>query len=368
MIIGVPKETKNHENRVAVVPAGAAELVAGGHIVILQAGAGEGSGFSDSDFLDVGAQLRPTAQAVYSEADMIAKVKEPLPPEYELLRKGQVLFTYFHLAADLELTKALLQRQIVGIAYETVQLDDGSLPLLTPMSEVAGRLSVQFGAHWLEKQNGGSGVLLGGVPGTPPADVAIIGGGTVGMNAAKVALGMGARVTILDIDIGRLRYLETVLGDRLSVIASDIHSVENAVVRSDLVIGALLRPGAKAKRVITRAMIAKMRRGSVIVDVAIDQGGCVEGSRPTTFDDPVFQLDGVNLCCVANMPAAVSRTSTLALTNVTFPYLRRLADLGVEQALAADPALCRGLNLYKGRLVCKAVADGLGLEYSDYQT
>jgi alanine dehydrogenase len=274
-----------------------------------------------------------------------------------------VLFTYLHLAPAPELTKALLDRKIVGIAYETVQLDSGSLPLLTPMSEVAGKLSVQIGARWLEKENGGSGVLLGGVPGTPPGRVAIVGGGVVGTNAAKVALGMGAAVTILDINLDRLRYLADVFGSSLRVLASDSHSIEQAVAEADLVIGALLIPGAKAKKVITKAMMAKMRRGSAIVDVAIDQGGCVEGAVPTSHENPVIDVDGVTLCCIANLPGAVARTSTFALTNATFPYVAKLADQGYKDALAADPALFRGLNVLRGDLVCRAVAEGVGMKH-----
>jgi len=295
---------------------------------------------------------------------MIVKVKEPLPQEYPLLREDQVLFTYLHLAAAPELTAALLDRGIVGIAYETVQLDNGSLPLLTPMSEVAGKLSIQVGAHWLEKENGGSGVLLAGVPGTPPANVTIIGGGTVGTNAAKVALGMGANVTILDINLERLRYLADVLEGRLTVLASNAYNVEEAVADADLVIGGLLIVGAKAKKVVTRAMIANMRRGSVIVDVAIDQGGCVEGARPTSHEHPVFTIDGVTMYCVANLPGCVSRTSTFALTNATFPYVSKLANLGYKAALRSDVTLQKGLNVHKGKLVCQAVAEGIGSEHT----
>lgn len=363
MIVGVPREVKNHEYRVSVVPAGVRSLVDDGHTVIVETAAGEGSGISDADYVSAGAQIRATPDEVYAEAGMIVKVKEPLPQEYPLLRSGQVLFTYLHLAPAPELTKALLEREIVGIAYETVQLDSGSLPLLTPMSEVAGKLSIQVGAHWLEKENGGSGILLPGVPGTPPASVAIIGGGTVGANAAKVALGIGANVTILDISVERLRYLADVLEGRLTVLASDSYSVEKAVAEADLVVGGLLVPGAKAKKVVTRAMIGKMRKGSVIVDVAIDQGGCVEGAVPTTHEDPVFSIDGVTMYCVANLPGCVSRTSTLALTNVTFPYVSKLANMGYEAALRSDLPLLRGLNVIHGKLVCKAVADGVGLEY-----
>jgi alanine dehydrogenase len=367
MIVGVLREVKNHEYRVALVPAGVRSLVEDGHTVIIQASAGEGSGISDAQYVGAGAQLRPTAEAVFAEAEMVVKVKEPLPQEYPLLRKDQVLFTYLHLAPAPELTQALLEREIVGIAYETVQLDNGSLPLLTPMSEVAGKLSIQVGAHWLEKENGGSGVLLAGVPGTPPANVAIIGGGVVGINAAKVALGMGANVNILDINLDRLRYLADVLEGRLSVLASNVYNIEEAVVAADLVIGGLLIPGAKAKKVVTRDMIAQMRKGSVIVDVAIDQGGCVEGAVPTTHEDPVFTLDGVTMYCVANLPAAVSRTSTFALTNATFPYVSKLANLGYGAALQADMPLRKGLNVHKGKLVNRSVSEGVGIEYAPYE-
>jgi alanine dehydrogenase len=362
MIVGVPKEVKNHEYRVAVVPAGVRSLVRDGHTTIVQESAGEGSGFCDQEYLDAGAAIRPTAQEVFAEAQMIVKVKEPLPQEYALLREGQILFTYLHLAPAPDLTKALLERKIVGIAYETVQLDNGSLPLLTPMSEVAGKLSVQVGAHWLQKENGGSGVLLGGVPGTPPAEVAIIGGGVVGINAAKIALGMGANVTILDINLDRLRYLADVLGGRLTVLASNESNVERAVAGADLVIGGLV-PGARAPKVVTKSMIAQMRKGSVIVDVAIDQGGCVEGAVPTTHEDPVIDMGGVTLACVANLPGSVARTSTFALTNATFPYLSKLANLGYKTAMAADPALFKGLNVLRGKLVCQAVAEGVGMDY-----
>jgi alanine dehydrogenase len=363
MIVGIPKEIKNHEYRVAIVPAGVRTLADEGHKVLVQASAGEGSGIFDAEYAAAGAELRSTSEAVFAEAEMIVKVKEPLPQEYKLLREDQLLFTYLHLAPAPELTKALLERKIVGIAYETVQTENGALPLLTPMSEVAGKLSVQIGARWLEKENGGSGVLLGGVPGTPPGRVAIVGGGVVGTNAAKVALGMGAEVTILDIDLDRLRYLADVFGSGIRVLASNAHSVEQAVVEADLVIGALLVPGAKAKKVITKPMIAKMRNGSVIVDVAIDQGGCVEGAMPTSHENPVIDMDGVILCCIANLPGAVARTSTFALTNATFPYVSKLANLGFKAAMAADPALFKGLNVLKGDLVCQAVAEGVGMDY-----
>lgn len=363
MIIGVPKEIKNHEYRVAMIPAGVKSLVDAGHVVLIQSSAGEGSGIADAEYLAVGAELRPAAEAVFAEADMIVKVKEPLPAEYQLLREGQVLFTYLHLAPAPELTQALLERRIIGIAYETVQVDGGPLPLLTPMSEVAGKLSVQMGAHFLQKENGGSGVLLGGVPGTPPARVAIVGGGVVGTNAAKVAVGMGAEVTILDVNLDRLRYLADVFGSTVKVLASNPHTLERVVMESDLVIGGLLIPGAKAKKVITKAMMAKMRKGSVIVDVAIDQGGCVEGAVPTSHQNPAIDVDGVILCCVANLPGAVARTSTFALTNATFPYVLKLADFGYKAALKSDSALAKGLNVLEGKLVNKAVAEGVGMEY-----
>jgi alanine dehydrogenase len=367
MIIGAPTEIKNQEYRVALVPAGVHSLAGDGHTVLIQAGAGEGSGILDEEYVRAGAQIRPSAEAVYTEAEMICKVKEPLPQELPLLREGQVLFTYLHLAPAPELTQALLDRKIVGIAYETVQLENGSLPLLTPMSEVAGKLSIQVGAHYLEKETGGSGVLLAGVPGTSPGGVAIIGGGVVGMNAAKVALGMGANVTLLDINLERLRYLSDVLEGRLTVLSSDVYSVERAVVGADLVIGALLIPGAKAKKVVTRPMIARMRPGSVIVDVAIDQGGCVEGARPTSHDDPVYTMDGVTMYCVTNLPGCVARTSTFALTNATFPYVLLLANHGHKEALRVDPALAKGLNVHKGKLVSQVVAEGTGLEYCPYE-
>jgi alanine dehydrogenase len=367
MIVGVPQEIKNHEYRVAMVPAGVKSLVEDGHTVLIQTAAGEGSGISDVEYASAGAQIRPTAEAVYTEADMIVKVKEPLPREYPLLRKDQILFTYLHLAPAPELTRALLERGVIGIAYETVQLANGSLPLLTPMSEVAGRLSIQVAAHWLEKENGGSGVLLGGVPGTAPANVAIIGGGTVGINAAKMALGMGANVTILDLSLDRLRYLDDVLTGRLTVLASNDVNVEKAVLEADAVIGALLIPGAKAKKVVTKSHLSRMRRGSVVVDVAIDQGGCVEGAVPTTHTDPVLRIDDVTLFCVANMPGCVARTSTFALTNATFPYVSKLANLGYRAALKADPALAKGLNVLQGKLVSKAVAEGVGMDYTDYE-
>ncbi len=368
MIIGVPREIKNNEYRVSLVPAGVKALVDSGHKVIVETSAGEGSGISDKEYLKAGAVIRHSATNIYEEAEMIIKVKEPLPQEYDLLGEGQILYTFLHLAPALELTKALLRQKVIGIAYETVQLEDGSLPLLTPMSEIAGRLSIQVGAYYLQKENGGSGVLLGGVPGVSAGNVTIIGGGTVGTNAAKIALGMGANVTILDINLDRLRYLDDILDGRAITLASNIDNIEVSVADADLVIGAILIPGARAPHLVTRDMIAKMRKGSVIVDVAIDQGGCIETSVPTTFEKPTFTVDGVIHCCVANMPAAVSRTSTFALTNVTLPYVLKLADLGYEKALRMDDSLKKGLNVFKGKLVYKPVAESLGLQYTPLET
>jgi alanine dehydrogenase len=299
---------------------------------------------------------------------MIVKVKEPLPPEYSLLNPGQVLFTYLHLAPAPELTRALLKQGVIGIAYETVQTDNGSLPLLTPMSEIAGKLSVQIAAHYLKKENGGSGVLLGGVPGVKPGNVVIIGGGTVGQNAAKIALGMGAHVTLLDINLDKLRYLDDVLGGRITLLSSNTDNIEQTIMKADVVIGGVLVPGAKAKKLVTRKMISKMRKGSVMVDVAIDQGGCFETSRATTFDDPVFYIDGIIQYCVANMPGCVARTSTFALTNATLPYVLKLANAGCETALGGDVPLRKGLNVYKNKLTNKAVAEAVGINYVPYES
>ncbi len=368
MIVGVPKEIKNNEYRVALVPAGIRTLVENGHQVIVQHTAGEGAGISDAEYEAAGAKIVPNSDIVFKEADMIIKVKEPLPQEYPMLRNGQLLFTYLHLAPAPELTKALLRQKIVGIAYETVQLDNGTLPLLIPMSEIAGKLAVQVGAHYLEKENGGSGVLLGGVPGVRPGNVTIIGGGSVGLNAAKIALGMGAHVTLLDISLEKLRYLDDVLGGRITLLSSNSHNIEQSVIDADLVVGGVLVPGARAKKLVTRNMISQMRKGSVMVDVAIDQGGCFETSVPTSFDNPVFLVDGVIQYCVANMPGCVARTSTFALTNATFPYTLKLANIGYEAALKQDPALKSGLNVYKGNLTNKAVAEALDLKYVPFES
>jgi len=366
MIVGVPKEIKNNEYRVAMVPAGVRTLVERGHKVIVEKSAGEGSGISDEEYVEAGAVIRQSPNDVFKEADMVVKVKEPLPQEYNLLSEGQILYSFLHLAPALELTKALLRQKVIGIAYETVQLEDGSLPLLAPMSEIAGKMSVQVGCHYLQRERGGSGILLGGVPGTKPGNVAIIGGGTVGTNAAKIALGMGANVTILDINLNRLRYLCDILQGKLTALVSNSSNIESAVVDADLVIGAVLVPGARAPCLVTRDMVRKMRKGSVIVDVAIDQGGCVETSVPTTFDKPTFSVDGVIHCCLTNMPSAVCRTSTFALSNATSPYALKLADLGYKEALLSDNALKKGLSVFMGKLTNKAVADSLGLEYAPY--
>ncbi len=364
MIIGVPSEIKSCEYRVAIVPAGVSTLVRCGHKVVIQRSAGEGSGIPDEEYLQAGAKIRESAADIFKEVEMIVKVKEPLPQEYDLLGENQILFTYLHLAPALELTQALLNQKVIGIAYETVQLEDGSLPLLTPMSEIAGRLSIQVGAYFLQKENGGSGTLLGGVPGTHSGNVTILGAGAVGTNAAKMALGLGANVTILDININRLRYLSDILTGKVSLLVADSSNIEASVTNADLVIGAVLAPGDRAPHLVSRDMISKMRKGSVIVDVAVDQGGCIETCVPTTHDNPVFSVDGVIHYCVANMPGAVSRSSTYALTNVTLPYVLKLANLGYKEALKSDASLKKGLNVFKGRLTHKGIAESLGLEYS----
>jgi alanine dehydrogenase len=364
MIAGVLKEIKNNEYRVAMVPSGVRSLVENGHTVIIQQSAGEGSGISDAEYQAAGAVICPSAEEVYQKAELIIKVKEPLPQEYSLLRENQILFTYLHLAPAPELTRALLDRKIIGIAYETVQLENEVLPLLTPMSEIAGKLSVQVGAFYLQKENGGSGVLLGGVPGVRPGNVTIIGGGTVGLNAAKISLGMGAHVTLLDINLEKLRYLDDVLGGRITLLSSNSHNIEQTVTDADLVIGGVLIPGAKAKKLVTREMISGMRKGSVMVDVAIDQGGCFETSVPMTIENPIFMVEGIIQYCVANMPACVARTSTFALTNATFPYVLKLANMGYKKSLSHDSALRKGLNTCKGYLTNQAVAEAVGIEFT----
>jgi alanine dehydrogenase len=363
LIIGTPKEIKDNEYRVGIVPAGVKELVALGHKVLLEKQAGPGSGISDEEFKAAGAHIIADKAKIFEQAELIIKVKEPLPSEYSLLREGQILFTFLHLAASAELTKALMNSRIVGIAYETIQLADGSLPVLAPMSEIAGRMSIQVGAHCLQKDHGGRGVLLGGVPGVQRGLVTIVGGGLVGLNAAKMAVGMGARVIILDINLERLRALENIFGSRVTTLMSNTQNIESSLSCSDLTIGAVLIPGRKSPKLITRQMVSQMREGSVIVDVAVDQGGCTETCRTTTHSRPTYIVDGVIHYCVANIPGIVARTSTFALANVTLPYAVKLAQAGAKQAIGQDPALAKGLNLYYGKLTCQEVAEDLNIAY-----
>ena len=364
MKIGVPKEIKTNENRVALVPAGAESLVAGGHNVMIEKGAGEGSGFPDSAYTAVGAKIGPDADTVWREADMIMKVKEPIKPEWPRMKKGQVVFTYFHFAADKELTLAHIKSGAICIAYETVELPNRELPLLTPMSEVAGRMAVQEGAKYLEKLHGGRGVLLGGVPGVPPGKVVILGGGIVGINAAKMAAGLGAKVTVLDVSLERLRYLSDVMPANVTLIYSNRHTILEQISTADLVVGAVLIPGAVAPRLIRREDLKIMQTGAVIVDVAIDQGGCVETIHATTHENPTYVVDGIVHYGVANMPGGVPRTSTLALTNATFPYAKQLANKGWKKALKENPALEKGLNIVDGKVTYPAVAEAFGLPFT----
>jgi alanine dehydrogenase len=364
MIVGVPKEIKNHEFRVALTPAGVYALVNAGHKVIVEKSAGCGSGIEDSAYAGAGAELVNRNTDIYQQADIIVKVKEPLEREYPLFKEGQTLFTYLHLAPNKPLTEALLKKGITGIAYETVQLANGSLPLLAPMSEVAGRMAAQIGANLLQAYHGGRGILLGGVPGVVPGEVLIIGGGTVGLNAAKVAAGMGARVTVMDVNKARLSQLDDICAGRINTLMYDQYSAAEMLGHTDLLIGAVLIPGARAPRVVTEAMVKTMRKGAVIVDVAIDQGGSIETiDRATSHDQPYYEKYGVIHYSVANMPGAVPRTSTFALTGVTLPYLLKLANLGVEKALSADQALLTGLNTYRGKITFRPVADTLNFEY-----
>jgi len=365
MRIGVPTEIKDNEYRVGMTPAGARDLTADGHQVLVQKGAGNGSGFSDDEYIAAGAKILPDAEAVYNEADMIVKVKEPIEPDLKRLKDGQLLFTYLHLAPVPDLTKSLLDKKIIGVAYETITDDrKRTLPLLTPMSEVAGRMSVHVGAYYLHKPNGGRGVLLGGVPGVLPADVVIIGGGVVGTNAAKMAAGLGARVTILDVSLDRLRQLDDIFRGEVQTLASSKAHIEEAVRRADLLIGGVLIPGAAAPKLVTRDMIGQMKKGSVIVDVAIDQGGCVETAHPTTHSNPVYEVDGVVHYCVANMPGALPRTSTIALTNATLPYTRMLANMGFEKAVRGNAGLAEGVNVYNGEITYEAVATSQDRKYT----
>jgi alanine dehydrogenase len=361
MTIGVPKEIKEQEQRVALLPSAAQQLTKRGHSVLVEKGAGVGSGYSDEAYKKAGAEIVDLAKDVFARADMIVKVKEPLPAEFPLLRKGQILFTYLHLAASKPLTEALLKSGVTGIAYETIQIGN-RLPLLEPMSEIAGRMSVVMGAYFLAKYNGGSGVLLGGVPGVLPGRVVVIGGGTSGVNAMRMAKGLGADVTILDIDVERLRFLDLAM-DNLHTLYSSEANLMELMPDCDLLIGAVLLPGAKAPKLITRAMLKMMKAGSVLVDIAIDQGGCAETSRPTTHLQPVYVEEGVTHYCVANMPAAYARTATQALTNVTYRYVELLADLGLDEACKKRPALIGGINTRDGKLTCQAVAEAHGLKY-----
>ncbi len=365
MIIGVPKEIKTNENRVALVPAGVESLVGAGHTVHVEQGAGEGSGFPDSAFVAAGATILPTPDDVWARAEMIFKVKEPIAIEWPRMRKGQLIYTYFHFAADEALTRAVLASGAVAVAYETVQLPSGELPLLTPMSEVAGRMAVQEGAKYLEKHHGGSGILLGGVPGVAPGRVVIIGGGVVGTNAAKMAAGLGAHVTILDISLERLRYLDDVMPANVDTAYSNRYNILDQISTADLVVGAVLLPGAKAPHLVKRADLKRMKPGSVIVDVAVDQGGCVETIKPTTHENPTYFVDGILHYAVANMPGGVPRTSTLALTNATLPYGMTLARLGWKDACRRDPALALGLNVVDGKVVYPGVAEAFGLPLVD---
>jgi len=368
MIIGVPKEIKNNENRVALTPSGAFELVKRGHTVYVQATAGEGSGFSDAEYVEAGAKMLPTIEATYDIAEMIMKVKEPIKSEYKLIKKDQLVFTYFHFASHEPLTDAMIESGAVCLAYETVENPDRSLPLLVPMSEVAGRMSIQEGAKYLEKPLKGRGILLGGVPGVPPAKVLILGGGIVGTQAAKMAAGLGAAVTIMDINLSRLRYLADVMPANVQTMYSNEYNIRKLIKDHDLVVGAVLIPGAKAPNLITRDMLKEMRPGTVLVDVAVDQGGCIETCKPTTHEDPTFIIDDVVHYCVANMPGAVPYTSTIALTNATLPYAIQLAGKGWQQACKDSESLKKGLNVVGGKVVYKGVSDAFGLDYHDVET
>ncbi|MCP4640163.1 MAG: alanine dehydrogenase [bacterium] len=362
MIVGVPKEIKTDENRVALVPSGIAAFVAHGHEVVVQKGAGIGSGISDAEYREAGARIVNTAKGVWDRAGMIVKVKEPLGDELKWMRAGQILYTYLHLASNEALTRALMKKKVTGVAYETIQLEDGSLPLLVPMSEVAGRLSVQMGARCLEAGSGGRGVLLSGVSGVKPAHVVILGGGVAGTNACHIAVGMGAQVTVIDLNPGRLRYLNDIMRGQLTTLMSNQANVADEVTQADLVIGSVLIPGARAPRLVSKALLKRMKPGSALVDIAIDQGGCFETAKPTTHSDPTYQVSGVVHYCVANMPGAVPMTSTYALTNVTLGYGLTIADKGLDAALEQDRALKRGLNTFDGRVTHKAVAEAFNLD------
>ncbi len=368
MKIGLPKEIKDNEYRVGLTPAGVQALSDAGHALFVERSAGEGSGFEDDAYVDAGAQILATAEEIWEAGEMIVKVKEPVAPEYPRMREGQLLFTYLHLAPEFELTKQMLERGVTGVAYETITDRKGRLPLLTPMSEVAGRMSVQVGATYLEKMNGGRGILLGGVPGVPAADVVIIGGGVVGTEAAKMAIGLGAHVTIIDRDLDRLRQLDDIFLSKIQTLASSRYQIEEAISHADLVIGAVLVVGAAAPKLVTRDMLETIPNGSVLVDVAVDQGGCFETTRATTHSNPTYYEEGVLHYCVANMPGAVPRTSTFALTNATLPYALDLANKGFETAIKEDGGLKEGVNTYSGKLTYEAVANSQNLEYTPLET
>jgi alanine dehydrogenase len=361
--IGIPKEIKDHEYRVGMIPAGVHALVQGGHEVFVEQGAGLGSGIADAQYAEAGARLVPDAAAVWSQGDMVVKVKEPVEAEFAHLRPGQVLFTYLHLAPLPKLTDVLLERQVTGIAYETIVDSEGRLPLLTPMSEVAGRMAVQVGASFLQKIHGGRGTLLPGVPGVPPGDVVVIGGGIVGLNSIKMAIGLGANVTLLDTNLDRLRFIDDLFHGMVITLASNHHNLMAALRRADLLIGAVLIPGRAAPKLVTREMLKFMKEGAVVVDVAVDQGGCFETTHPTTHSDPVYTVDGIVHYCVANMPGAVPRTSTFALNNATMPYSLALANKGMARAVREDTGLWAGVNTYGGHITCKPVADSLGRDW-----
>jgi alanine dehydrogenase len=363
MIIGLPREIKDNEYRVGLTPAGVKTLHDHGHAVLVEKGAGTGSGISDDEYRAAMGQIVASADEVWQRAEMIIKVKEPVGPEYQRMREGQILFTYLHLAPDLKLTQVMLERKVTGVAYETITNDEGHLPLLTPMSEVAGRMAVQIGAFYLQKPEGGRGVLMGGVPGVLPAKVSIVGGGVVGINSIKMAVGMGANVTVLDKNLERLRYLDDIFGAKIRTLMSNPYTVQEAIANADLVIGAVLIPGASAPHLVTRPMLSTMHKGAVIVDVAVDQGGCIETTRPTTHSDPTFYVDDVLHYCVANMPGAVPRTSTFALTNATLPLALKLANKGFKDAIAKDRHLKAGVNTYAGHITYEAVAESQGLAY-----
>ena len=364
MIVGLPKEIKDNEYRVGITPAGVRALTDSQHQVIVERSAGEGSGFDDALYQRAGAEIIDSADEIWAKADMIVKVKEPIAPEYPRMREGQLLFTYLHLAPDRELTEQLIQRKVTGIAYETITDRRGGLPLLTPMSEVAGRMAIQVGAHYLEKMAGGRGILLGGVPGVPAARVVIIGGGVVGTNAAKIAVGMGAHVTMIDNNLERLRELDDIFLSKISTLASSAYMIHDAISNADLIIGAVLVPGASAPRLVTKNMLKDVPNGAVIVDVAVDQGGCIETTHPTTHSNPTYYVEGVLHYCVANMPGAVPRTSTFALTNATLPYAVKLANLGFLDAIASDPGLKAGVNTHAGHCTYEAVAQAQQIPYT----